>query len=692
VHRPETDTVTRDPRFDILFEPIKIGPVIAKNRFYQVPHCNGMGYARPQAHAAMRGVKAEGGWAVVSTEEVEIHPSSDLSPFIEGRLWDDRDVPALALMTDAVHRHGALAAIELVHAGMNAPNLYSREIAIAPSPIANPASYIPAQARGMSKADIRDYRRWHRDAALRARRAGFDIIYVYAGHSLSLAMHFLQSRHNHRSDEYGGSLVNRARLLRELIEDTKEAVGANCAVAVRFAVDEMRGGDGINAESEGREVVAMLAELPDLWDVNVSDWPNDSQTSRFAAEGYQEAFVRFVKTVTTKPVVGVGRFTSPDTMVSQIRRGVLDMIGAARPSIADPFLPKKIERGDVDDIRECIGCNVCVSGDYTMTPIRCTQNPTMGEEWRKGWHPESVPPRSGNDSFLVVGAGPSGLECARVLGRRGYTVHLADAAEQFGGRVTRESRLPGLAAWARVRDYRLNQLNAMQNVELLRGSRVTAEEVLQFGASRVVIATGARWRRDGVGRANARPIPGFDATHNVFTPDDILDAMIGPVVVFDDDHYYLGAVLAEKLRLEGHGVTLVTPAERVSAWTVNTLEQHAIQKRVLDLGIEVYTNRNLVEFDGTRAVLECTYTARHIIAPAAAILTLTARLPNDELAQSLHAAPTAAAGIAAVTSIGDCFAPSTIAAAVYAGHRHAREFDRLPADEVPFRRELTQIP
>jgi dimethylamine/trimethylamine dehydrogenase len=279
-----------------------------------------------------------------------------------------------------------------------------------------------------------------------------------------------------------------------------------------------------------------------------------------------------------------------------------------------------------------------------------------------------------------------------VLGRRGYTVHLAEAAEEFGGRVTHESRLPGLAAWARVRDYRLNQLNAMQNVELLRGSRVTAEEVLQFGATRVVIATGARWRRDGVGRANARAIPGFDSTHNVFTPDDALDGIIGPVVVFDDDHYYLGAVLAEKLRLEGHEVTLVTPAERVSAWTVNTLEQHAIQKRVLDLGIEVYTNRNLVEFDGSRAVLECTYTARHVIAPAAAILTLTARLPNDELAQSLHAAPTAAAGIVAVTSIGDCFAPGTIAAAVYGGHRHAREFDLLPANELPLRRELTQIP
>jgi len=687
--------VTRDPRFDILFEPVKIGPVVAKNRFYQVPHCNGMGYARPRAHAAMRGVKAEGGWAVVSTEEVEIHPSSDVSPYIEGRLWDDRDVPALALMTDAIHKHGALAAIELVHAGMSASNLYSREVSIAPSPIANPASYAPAQARGMTKADIRSYRRWHRDAALRARRAGFNIIYVYAGHGISLAMHFLQSRHNRRTDEYGGSLINRTRLLRELIEEAKDAVGADCAVALRFAVDELRGADGIAAESEGREVVEMLAELPDLWDVNVSDWPNDSKTSRFAAEGYQEDFVRFVKTVTTKPVVGVGRFTSPDTMVSQIRRGVLDMIGAARPSIADPFLPKKIESGDIDDIRECIGCNVCVTGDYTMTPIRCTQNPTMGEEWRKGWHPEAIPPRSGSDSFLIVGAGPSGLECARLLGRRGYTVHVAEASEELGGRVTRESRLPGLSAWARVRDYRLNQLNKLQNVEMLRGSRVTGSDILEFGAARVIIATGSHWRRDGIGRANSRPIRGFDAAHSVFTPDDLLDGMLvaGPVVVFDDDHYYLGAVLAEKLRLDGFEVALVTPADRVSAWTVNTLEQHAIQRRVFALGVEIFVSRNIVEFDGSGAVLECTYSERLTTVPARSVVTVTSRLPNDELARSLIESPAAisAAGIVSVTPIGDCFAPSTVAAAVYAGHRHAREFDWPPTDEAAFQRELPDL-
>jgi dimethylamine/trimethylamine dehydrogenase len=685
----------RDSRFDVLFEPVKIGPVVAKNRFFQVPHCNGMGHAKPRAHAAMRGIKAEGGWAVVSTEEVEIHASSDVSPYVEGRLWDDSDIPALELMTRAVHRHGALAAIELVHAGMNAPNLYSREASLAPSAISTSSNYVPAQARAMTKSDIREFRRWHREAALRARVAGFDVIYVYAAHSLSLPMHFLQRRHNRRSDEYGGSLENRARLLRELIEDTKEAVGKDCAVAVRFAVDELRGTDGIEAAGEGREVIALLAELPDLWDVNVSDWAHDSKTSRFAPEGYQEDFVRFVKSVTTKPVVGVGRFTSPDAMVAQIRRGVLDFIGAARPSIADPFLPSKIENGDIDDIRECIGCNICVSGDYTMTPIRCTQNPTMGEEWRKGWHPERVPPKSCADEFLVIGAGPAGLECARMLGNRGHAVHLVEAQEELGGRVTLEARLPGLNAWARVRDYRVNELRRMARVAIVRGSPVSAADVLEFGAQRVVIATGARWRRDGVGRSRTAPVPGFDLIDSIFTPDDVMNGKNphGTAIVFDDDHYYLGGVLAEKLRRDGLEVILVTPAERASAWTVNTLEQHAIQGRLMELGITILTNRNLLSFDGSRAVLECTYTGRLSEVRGAAIVTVTSREPNDELAGALTAVPEAlaAAGISSVVSIGDCWAPATIAAAVYAGHRYAREFDSRNADAVGFQRELTQL-
>jgi dimethylamine/trimethylamine dehydrogenase len=680
--------MTRDPRYDILFEPLAIGPVKAKNRFFQVPHCNGMGWTQPKALAALRGVKAEGGWAVVATEEVEIHPTSDCEPFHEGRLWSDADIPALAAMADAVHEHGALAAIELVHHGASCANWGTREVPIAPShrPI---VYYSPVQARAMDKQDIIDLRRWHRDAAIRSKRAGFDIIYVYATHDLSIAMHFLQSRKNNRTDEYGGCLENRARLLRELIEDTRDAVGDRCAVAVRFGADELMGPAGITHDGEARDVIGMLAELPDLWDINISTWNNDSQSSRFAKEGYQEEYARFVKSLTTKPVVGVGRFTSPDTMVSQIRRGIMDFIGAARPSIADPFLPKKIEEGRVEDIRECIGCNMCVSSDYTMSNLRCTQNPTMGEEWRRGWHPERIAPKKSDGAVLVIGAGPAGLEAALACARRGYEVHLAEATTSLGGRVTREAALPGLSEWARVRDWRVGQLGRLGNVSIYLDSRMDAASVMEFAPRHIVIATGAVWRRDGVGRISGFPIEGFDGP-GVFTPDDLMAQRLpnGPVVIFDDDHYYMGGVLAERCRAAGLPVTLVTPAAIISAWTANTMEAVPIARRLLKLGVELMTYTNVRSFRSGTVTLENELTGGVFEREAAAIVTVTARLPAEGLYHDLAnmKARWDEAGIATLSRIGDCYAPSTIQAAVYAGHKLARGLDESPEGEMP--REL----
>jgi dimethylamine/trimethylamine dehydrogenase len=679
--------VTRDPRYDILFEPVRIGPVTARNRFYQVPHCTGIGWTQPETLARLRGIKAEGGWAVVATEETEIHPTADCEPFHEGRLWDDRDVPAMALMADAVHEHGALAAIEIMHHGGSVANWGTRLAPMAPShrPI---IYYSPVQARAMDKDDIRNLRQWHRDAALRSKRAGFDIVYVYATHDLSIAHQFLQRRKNDRIDEYGGSLENRARLLRELIEDTKEAVGDKCAVAVRICADELIGEAGLCHDGEARDVIELLAELPDLWDVNISNWPNDSQTSRFAKEGFQEQYTSFVKQLTTKPVVGVGRFTSPDTMVSQVKRGIMDFIGAARPSIADPFLPKKIEEGRIDEIRECIGCNMCVSSDYTSTNLRCTQNPTMGEEWRRGWHPEIIPPKKSEGSVLVVGAGPAGLEAALSAARRGFEVHLAEAGDELGGRVSRESRLPGLSEWARVRDWRVTQLERMANVSIYRGSELEAEHVLEFGARHVAIATGSTWRRDGVGRDSGFPI--FEGP-NVFTPDDLMAGRMpdrGPVLLWDDDHYYMGGVLAELCAAQGLDVTLVTPAPTVSAWTVNTLEALPIAKRIARLGIGVITYASVAGFAGGKVQLVNGLTGAESALPAASLVTVTARLPVDNLFEQLRDR-WQEAGIASLTRIGDCWAPSTIQQAVYSGHKWARELDEPAEPLVP--RELPLI-
>ncbi len=672
----------RDPRFDVLFEPVRIGPVTAPNRFYQVPHCTGIGYRRPQTLAALRGMKAEGGWGTVCTEYCSIHPSSDDDPYPSASIWDDEDVRSLSLMVDKVHNHGALAGVELWHGGGASANHYSREAPL--GPFSRPAGvYDPIQTRAMDKEDIRELKRWHVEAAVRAQRAGFDIVYVYACHWY-LLKEFLNPS-NQRSDEYGGSLENRVRLLRELIEETKEAVGDTCAVAVRFAASS-GGPDDDQDTAEPRAVVELLADLPDLWDITVHDYSHEMGSSRFVQEGSLEATVSWVKEVTNKPVVSVGRFTSPETMLRLVRQGVIDLVGAARPSIADPFLPQKIAEGREDDIRECIGCNICYSGDQTGTPIRCTQNPTMGEEWRKGWHPEQIPPKGSESRVLIVGGGPAGLEAAVSLGRRGYEVVLAEARTELGGRVTLESALPGMAEYARVRDWRLTQIGKLPNVEFYLDSVVDEEQILEFGADRVVIATGAQWRRDGTGRWREEPVPGWDGA-SVITPDDIMaDKMpSGPVVVFDDDHYYMGGVVAEKLRRAGLDVTLVTPANEVSTWTTHTDEQYRIQERILGLGIVVETGTSIAGIGESSATLECIYTGKEREVDAAAVVMTTARVPNDSLYHSL-------AGRIAVQRIGDCLAPGTIAASVYSGHQYARELDADKPADVRFRRERAVVP
>jgi dimethylamine/trimethylamine dehydrogenase len=689
--------MARDPRYDILFEPVKIGPKTARNRFYQVPHCNGMGYRDPTALATMRGIKAEGGWAVVCTEQVEFHHSSEITPFIELRLWDDRDIPMLARMAEAIQAHGSLAGIELCYNGMNGPNLYTREIPMGPAhlPVAT-FTADPVQARRMDLEDIRNLRRWHRKAVARSKRAGFDIVYVYAAHALGGLHHFLARRFNDRGDEYGGSLENRVRLIREIIEDTKEEAGDDCAVAVRISTDELLGTAGLH-KAEAEDIIGLLAELPDLWDVTLAGWENDSVTSRFGEEGEQAPFVDGVKKLTTKPVVGVGRFTSPDKMVAMISKGVLDMIGAARPSIADPFLPNKIEEGRFEDIRECIGCNICVSGDFTQTPIRCTQNPTMGEEWRRGWHPERLRAKESEAKVLIVGGGPAGLEAAQALGKRGYAVTLAEAGTELGGRVSLESRLPGLSAWARVRDYRLQQLPRLPNVEVYFDSALTAEDVLAFGFEHVAIATGSHWRADGVARFHTQAIPIAEGVE-VLTPDDLMAGRRPEgkrVLIYDDDHYYMGGVLAELLAGEGHEVTLVTPLADVSNWTHNTFEQHRIQARLIELGVAIRPHSALSALEDGAARLLCVFTNREEVQECDAAVLVTARLPEEALLLDLRAQSDACAeaGIRSVAAIGDALAPGTIAAAVYAGRKYAEHLDGQvdDGDSLPFRREIAEL-
>lgn len=685
----------RDPRYDILFEPMKIGPLTAKNRFYQVPHCNGGGYRDPSAAAAMRGIKAEGGWGVIFTEQCEMHHTSEITPFIELRLWEDKDIPQLRKMAEQMKSHGALAGIQLAYSGINGPNLYTKEVPLAPSALPiRTFTNDPVQARALSKTEIKDLRRWFVNAAKRSKLAGFDLICLYGAHGFGIFQHFLSRATNQRSDEYGGSLENRARFAQEVIADIRDAVGDSMALTLRVSLDETIGELGFS-NAEVRDFIEMNKDLPDLWDLAQGTWEDCSGPSRFKEEAAQHQLVKGIRDLTDKPIVGVGRFTSPDVMIKQINSGALDFIGCARPSIADPFLPQKIEDGRIEDIRECIGCNICITGDMTMSISRCTQNPTFMEEWRKGWHPEKMNPKGPSQNVLVVGAGPAGLEAAWALARRGYDVAIAEAGRELGGRVSKESRLPGLSAWGRVKDYRAYQLGQRANVETYFESRLSAADILEFGFENIAIATGAQWRRDGVARQHVVPMPIAQGA-KVFTPDDLMDGNLptGHVVIYDDDHYYMGGVLAELLVKSGATVTLITPSAFVSDWTNNTLEQATIHARLVEMDVDIVLNRGVTKIGVDHVTSNCTYTGRTRDFAADAVVIVGSRLGNDGVYTDLLARQSdwADAGIKTVKLFGDAEAPGPIAWSTYAGHRYARELDgENIGDALPFRREITQL-
>ncbi|HEX9448885.1 MAG TPA: FAD-dependent oxidoreductase, partial [Dongiaceae bacterium] len=297
---------------------------------------------------------------------------------------------------------------------------------------------------------------------------------------------------------------------------------------------------------------------------------------------------------------------------------------------------------------------------------------------------------------LVVGAGPAGLEAARALGVRGYEVALAEASTELGGRVARECKLPGLAAWGRVRDYRAYQLQKMTNVEIFYDSKLDADQILDFGYDHIVLATGATWRRDGVAHAHLKPMS-IGAGIEVLNPDDLMAGKrpsARHVTLFDDDHYYMGSVLAELLVKDGHQVTLVTPSVEVSNWSRNTMEQHKIQARMIELGVEIVTSHAVASADAESLILRCAYTGRTSERAATALVLVTARLPNDQLYLDLAArqGDWQAAGIKSVKGIGDGWAPGTIAMAVYAGRRYAEELDGPDiGDALPFRREIAEL-
>jgi dimethylamine/trimethylamine dehydrogenase len=696
--------VARDAKYDVLFETVRIGPKVMRNRFYQTPHCTGFGTDYPGSQAEFRGMKAEGGWAVVNTEYCSIHPESDDMPWVQARLWDANDVRNLSLMCERVHDHNSLAGVELHFSGPHHTGYETRHPARGVSQIPSP-EFVTRSCYEMDKHEIRELQGFYVAAAERAREAGFDLVLVYGAETIGIPQQFLMPYFNRRTDEYGGSFENRARFWREVLELVREAVGDDCAVGARFSIDTLSEDDmGIKVEEDGVRFVEHVDHLVDLWDVQVGppsllDMTDDVASSRVRGENFQKPWVEQIRPYTQKPIVGVGRFTNPDTMVEAIRSGQLDIIGAARPSIADPFLPVKIEEGRSDEIRECIGCNICLSRFFDGGErLVCTQNATTGEEYRRGWHPEKFTRASNADNdVLVVGAGPAGMECAVVLGKRGMRrIHLVEAEDDMGGIMRWIPQLPGLGEWGRVVNYRRIQLDKLKNVEFVPGTKLDAKGVAEYGAELVVIATGSRWATDGLNGWTRDTLPGADASKPYcLTPEQIMVEGKQPpgdsVIVYDCDGYFMGVSLAEKLASEGKRVTLVTPFPTVGPYLAYTLEATYMHRTLDHLGVDMVSEHVLRQVEpgkivGSRLSVE----SRPVVWDAESVVLITQRVSSDSLYRDLKSdlETLEREGIAGLYRIGDCLEPRQVADCIFDGHRLAREIDSDdPASPRPFVRE-----
>ena len=710
----------RDPKHDVLFEPIHIGPKKTRNRFWQTSHCAGPGSERPGAQAHLRGMKAEGGWGVVFTEFCSIHPEADEYPYTSARIWDAGDIVNLGYMCDIAHKHGSLAGIQLWYSGGNAPSLESREVGRSPSQWLSPL-FATRSVYGyeMDDLDIRTVIRMYSEAGKRAAQAGFDLLEVSAGDD-TLPIQFLEPRFNRRTDQYGGSFENRSRFFLDLLHTLKRDLGDHCGITIRFEMDTLHGPEGVEAHEDGVRLLELFRKegVLDAVALKIGDyaeWGEDAGVSRFRKSGWMTPFIKQGKSILGPgiPVVGNGRLTSPDDMVALIRAGVLDIIGAARPSIADPFLPTKISEGRLSDIRECIGCNICVSKFQQGGQIMCTQNATVGEEYRRGWHPEKFTATTKPCSVLVVGGGPAGMECARILGERGYTVHLREADKELGGHWKSVATLPRLSEWARVITYRQAQLAKLKkHIEVHLGvGKMSAHEALNYGADKIVVATGSHWSSDGRS-ANYGPIPGADdSLAHVLTPFQIVHGKPVPgkhVLILDGDGHFLGITLAEMMANQGKQVTYVCDAADIAEYGVFTMESGNNKRLMFEKGIKTYCNHWVDKIEPGKVRLSYLYKfGPDLLGPSTgaiprkdnggefdlsidAVILVTSRYSDDTLWRELRALKSewASNGVAEVFRIGDCKAPAQLNQVIWDAHRLAREFDSPhPAHPLPWIRE-----
>lgn len=652
-----------------LTEPVRLGARTAPSRLMFGPHETNLGAGRAlsRRHVAYYARRAAGGAGLIVVETASVHPSD--WPYERAPLATDCE-PGWSEIADACRPHGALVLASLGHSGSQGSSAHHQSALWAPSRVPDVASReLPMELEEPQLIALRD---GFADAARRATAAGLDGVEINAG-QYSLLRQFLSGLTNHRQDDYGGPLPHRTRLLREVLRDTRAALGRDGVLGLRLSCDELAPWAGITPEQAADLVTQLLAEQdaypPADYLVVVRGSAMGTSATRpdfHTPPGFNMELTRTLRTTlreagATLPVVLQGSVVDPGQARWALADGVADLVEMTRAQIAEPALGELVRSGRSERVRPCVLCNQrCQVRDDRNPVVSCVAEPRSGHETEDT--PVEPPAELAASAYpldvLVVGGGPAGLEAARVLAGHGHRVELAERSDQLGGAL----RYIG-PHWSALADWLESQVRQL-GVTIRTGTDLTAAHL---SGRRVVLATGSRPGPHTYGSDGGEVVEVAELWRGTVTLPD------GPVLVHDPVGDATGTAAAERLAAEGRQVTLLTQDQVVGTQLARTGDLADANTRLQRADVTLLKRTLLRSVHAGTAVTEDITTGQQHKVDCAVVVHCGHRLPDTALPPPHHAEPDAPAPASALVQAGDRVAPRTVHEAVLEGRRAALE-------------------
>jgi 2,4-dienoyl-CoA reductase-like NADH-dependent reductase (Old Yellow Enzyme family) len=623
--------------------------------------------------------RAKGGCGLIIIGGTIIDQSALYSEINFPGLWADEQVVGLAAVCEAVHRHGCKLATQLLHPGLRALVYLQKDPAhdfdldwyqVAPSQVP-PGEYPNApMPKELEEHEIEQILQRYEAAARRAIAAGLDGIEFHMSHGY-LPWQFLSPLYNHRSDSWGGSYEKRLRFPLEALRRIRAAIGDEPFLGYRINSTSFWPGD-LELE-DVQQIVGDIEEQADVDYVNLSAGVHHSyiHTPMTYEPGWERGYTKAVKGVSSKPVLLVGRITNPKIAEEILAAGEADAILLARQLFADAEWGVKAREGREEDIRRCVAANYCWRSVIRGGRVQCIYNPTVGREAR--WGAGTLVEASARRKALVIGAGPAGLEYARVAAARGHDVVVLEREDEVGGHVRWYSLLPGRREFGQIARWLERQARG-NGATITTGSGVTPDGIEALldteKPDHVVVATGASYRRDGWQGQTAASLPGWE-TGNCVSWDEVVTGKASPagsVIVLDDLQDAAAPLTAVKLAQEGAAVRLVTRWPMIGMETIPEVYYLWVRQQLYEAGVEVVPDLFVQRIDGRLVELVNVYVPDRVTTLEADwIVMATGRQSENGLYHLLRER-----GVS-VEAIGDATAPRSTYEAVYEGHRQARK-------------------